>query len=114
MKGSREGMALLEVLVALAILFAAGAAAVGGVQAALAAERRSALLEAEATDAERLLTALSLLTRADLDLRLGVRNVGEWEVEVLRPEPALYRIALSRKGRAPALVTLVHRPEAAR
>jgi hypothetical protein len=41
-----------------------------------------------------------------------VRVVGPWQVEVLRPESAVYRIALARAD-APerlVLVTLVHRP----
>ena len=118
MPPGRRGAALLEVLVALAIVFAAGAAATGAVQAALAGESRSARVEAELADADRLLTALTLLTRSDLDLRLGVRTVGDWRVEVLRPRKELYRISVlppaepsSRQAaKLPLLVTLVHRP----
>lgn len=121
MRLDRAGVALLEVLVALAILFAAGAAATGAVQAALAAERRAAVVESELLDGDRLLTALTLLTRPDLDRRLGVRRIGVWQVEILRPEPTLYRIALSRAAElssrraasTPLLVTLVQRPEGA-
>lgn len=111
-RSDRAGVALLEVLVALAILFAAGAAATGAVQAALASEGRSVRVEAELEDADRLLTALTLLTRSDLDLRLGVRTIGDWRVEILRPGMGLYRISLARAdaGPAPLLVTLVHRP----
>ena len=112
MPSGRAGVALLEVLVALAILFAAGAAATGAVQAALASEGRSARVEAELANADRLLTALTLLTLSDLDLRLGVRTIGDWRVEILRPGAGLYRIAVARAdaGPAPLLVTLVHRP----
>jgi hypothetical protein len=108
----RTGAALLEVLVALAILFAAGAAATGAVQAALASEGRSVRVETELADADRLLTALTLLTRSDLDLRLGERTIGDWRLEILRPGAGLYRIALARAdaGPVPLLVTLIHRP----
>lgn len=110
---NQAGAALFEVMVALVILIASGTAAMGAAQAALDAERRAAEREAELLAADRLLAALSLLNRSDLDRRLGVRVVGPWQVRILRPEPTVYRISLapeSRPARA-ALVTLVHRPE---
>jgi hypothetical protein len=112
---NRAGAALLEVMVALVILVASGAAAMGAAHTALAAEQRAAVREAELLDGERLLTALVLLRRADLDQRLGVRSAGPWWVQILRPEPTIYRISLARETHPDhaVLVTLVHRPEPA-
>ena len=111
---AERGVALLEVLAATAILAVAGLALVqlvsGAAQAVVTARAR----EAELADEERLLAAHALLSRRDLDQRLGVREVGPYLVWVARPEPRLYRIALGRAA-APAvedLVTVVHRPEA--
>jgi hypothetical protein len=63
--------------------------------------------------ADRLLSAMTLLTRNDLDQRLGVHQAGEFRVEVERPEPTLYRIALaeSTAPQVEILVTLVYRAE---
>ena len=95
-------MAILSV-VALALLQVVGAHVAA---AALAAERERALW-----DEERLLTAHTLLSTADLDRRLGMRDVGLYLVTVQRPERALYRIAVSRAGMPGVedLVTVVHR-----
>jgi hypothetical protein len=112
---NRTGAALLEVMVALVILLASGAAAMGAAHAAVDAEQRAAEREAELMDGERLLAALSLLGRGDLDRRLGIRFVGPWRVQVLRPEPTVYRVSLARAAHPDraVLVTLVHRPEPA-
>lgn len=108
-----RGVALLEVLAAVAILGVAGLALVelvaGGMRAAATARQR----EHELADEERLLAAYTLLARVDLDRRLGRRDVGPYVVEVQRPERTLYRISLGRLE-APAvedLVTVVYRPE---
>jgi hypothetical protein len=71
--------------------------------------------ERELADEDRLLSAYTLLARPDLDRRLGIRDVGPYLVKVQRPEPTLYRVALSR-GQAPDvedLVTVVFRQEPA-
>ena len=69
--------------------------------------------ERELADEERLLAAYTLLARSDLDRRIGAREVGPYRVNVQRPEPTLYRIALSR-AEAPEvedLVTVLYRAE---
>jgi hypothetical protein len=63
--------------------------------------------------ADRVLTAMTLLGRTDLDRRIGRHPVGEFEVHVSRPERVLYRIAIAAAA-APErtlLATVVHRPE---
>jgi type II secretory pathway component PulJ len=111
MRHGERGAALLEAMVALAILAGAGASAVSLVSASLRAEREMADRERTLLAADRLLAAATLLTRTDLDRRLGRRDAGEFVVEVQRPRPSLYRIAVS-ESRAPEfelLVTVVFR-----
>jgi type II secretory pathway pseudopilin PulG len=114
---SRErGVALLEVLAAVVILGAAGLALVELIAAGTRAVTAARARERELADEERLLAAYTLLARADLDRRLGRREVGHYFADVQRPERTLYRIALIR-SQAPEvedLVTVVYRPEPAR
>lgn len=113
MRRAERGVALLEVLAATVILTVAGLALVELVSGATRAVATAGAREKELADEERLLAAYTLLGRRDLDLRLGVREVGPYAVSVQRPERALYRIALARVA-SPAvedLVTVVHRPE---
>ena len=113
MRSGERGAMLLEAIIALAILSLAGTATVALTSAALRAEHEMARREAVNLAADRVLAASALLTRADLDRRLGRRNVSEFTVDVQRPEPALYRIAVA-EARHPSvelLVTVVYRPE---
>ncbi|HZH42407.1 MAG TPA: hypothetical protein VFD85_15440 [Gemmatimonadales bacterium] len=108
-----RGVVLLEVLVAIAILGAAGLSLVSLVQEGLIGAGRAAARERELVAEERVLGAFTLLNREDLDVRLGHHPVGEFVVDVERPERTLYRVALSR-ATAPDvedLVTVVYRAE---
>jgi type II secretory pathway pseudopilin PulG len=107
------GIALLEVLVALVILSTAGTALVELVGAGLRGERDSNMREQTLAAEDRVLAAMALLKREDLDRRIGQHPVGEFFVDVERPEETLYRIALA-EAQAPDLedlVTVVYRPE---
>lgn len=112
MRRANRGFALLEVVAALAILALAGVAmvelAAGATRALAGAGERGRAL----ADQDRLLTAYALLAGPDLDLRLGRRDVGQYLVEVQRPESTLYRIAISRQDSPDVedLVTVLHRP----
>lgn len=111
MRRGERGVALLEVLAAVAILTAAGLGLVALVAGGTAATTSDRTRERELADEERLLTAYTLLTRTDLDRRLGARTVGRYVVSVQRPERTLYRIAIGRSD-APLvedLVTVVYR-----
>jgi type II secretory pathway component PulJ len=112
---SRRGSALIEVLVALVILSSAGVSTLGYLSAFVDAQVRIQGREAELLRADRVLTATALLTRKDLDLRLGIRRVGGYLVRVNRPEPLLYRIAVSAEGMPleELLVTVVFRADPA-
>ncbi len=114
MPGNERGMTLVEALAALVILAVGGTALVASLGAAVRAER-SATAEERATDsASRVLAAVSLLTRSDLDRRLGERTVGEFRVSVQRPEPMLYRAAVAelKAPNVELVVTVLYRPEA--
>ncbi len=109
-----RGVALLEVLVAVAILSASGLVLVGLVSAGLRGERDARERERTLAAEDRVLTALTLLTREDLDRRLGRHPLGEFVVDIERPEGTLYRIALAQ-ARAPEvedLLTVVYRARA--
>jgi len=108
-----RGMALLEVLVALAILSGAGLALLDPVTAGLRAERESRERERVLAVEDRVLTALTLLTRTELDRRLGRHPIGELMADIQRPERTLYRIALAQQQSPEVedLVTVVYRRE---
>lgn len=112
---AEAGVALLEVLVALVILATAGTAMVELVGAGLRSERDARVRERTLAAEERVLAAMTLLRREDLDRRLGRHLVGEFVVDVERPERTLYRIAVA-EARAPQvedLVTVVYRADPA-
>lgn len=110
-RASTRGIALLEVIVALAIL---AIAATSGVQLLVQASdtfARRAVAEQRLADASRLLAAVSLLTRADLEARLGSRTAGPYLVTIRRVEPVLFGIEVrDREGAASAVLeTLLYR-----
>lgn len=113
MRAGERGVALLEVLVAVLILSVAGLGFVDLVGAGTRAVGTARARERELADEERLLAAYTLLSRGDLDRRLGRRDVGPYVVNVERPERVLYRIALARNEflAVEDLVTVVYRAE---
>jgi len=113
MSRSDRGIALLEVLVALAIVSGAGLALLDLVTGGLRAERDARERERVLAVEERVLTALTLLKRDELDRRLGRHLIGELVADIERPERTLYRIALSEEQspQVEDLVTVVYRRE---
>ncbi len=111
MRRGDRGIALLEAMVALAILAASGASLIAVVASGLRSEQEMRRRETTMWAAERVMAASTLLTRADLDLRIGRHDVGEFIVTIQRPEPTLYRIALSERVQPEQelLVTVVYR-----
>jgi type II secretory pathway pseudopilin PulG len=106
-----RGVALLETLVALAILSGAGLALLDLVTAGLRAERDSRERERVLAVEDRVLTALTLLKRDELDRRLGRHPIGELIADIERPERTLYRIAVAQQEspQVEDLVTVVYR-----
>jgi type II secretory pathway pseudopilin PulG len=109
---SERGIALLEVIIALTLLTVSGLSMIAVIASGLETQRQVRTHEHELQAASRVLSAYALLTRDDLDLRLGRRAEGEFQVGLQRPEPALYRVGIS-PGDAPdleLLVTVLYRP----
>ena len=93
-RGSR-GAALLEALVALALLGSVGSAAAWSASESLAAVQRMHAREAHQRAAARLLDVVSLWPREDLDRHLGNRREGSWRLRIDRPVPAIYVVSVS-------------------
>jgi type II secretory pathway pseudopilin PulG len=110
---SDRGIALLETLVALAIVSGTGLALLDLVTSGLRAEREARERERVLAVEERVLIALTLLKRDELDRRLGRYAIGELVAGIERPERTLYRIALSHQQspHVEDLVTVVYRRE---
>ncbi len=102
---------MLEVLIALTILSIAGIGFVELVGTGLRVERDSRVREQIVGSEDRLLAALTLLKRSELDQRLGRRQIGEFTVDIQRPERTLYRIAVlqAQSPQVEDLVTVVYR-----
>jgi len=110
-EGTQRGSTLLEVLCALAIVGTAGAATIWELTTALSEGRRAREEEHHVETAHRVLTAVTLLRRAELDRRLGTRSVGEFLVTIQRVDSLLYRITVADVMVADRamLATLVYR-----
>jgi type II secretory pathway component PulJ len=110
---NERGVVLLEVLVAVVVLATGGIGLVELVGSGMRAERDARRRESTLATEERLLSALTLLDRKELDQRIGRRRIGEFVVDVQRPEQTLYRIALLQEEspQLEDLVTVVYRAE---
>jgi len=109
---SERGVVLLEVIIALTLLTVSGLSTMAIIASGLESQRQVRSRDRELQEADRVLAAYALLTRGDLDLRLGRRAIAEFQVGVQRPEPTLYRIGIA-PGEAPdveLLVTVLYRP----
>lgn len=110
-----RGGILFEALIGLFVLSLAVGAVLGEAAAAVRNETDMGRREDRMATADRIMTALALLDRRDLDLRLGTRPMGDFVTEVQRPAPALYRLSVADTV-APdveLLVTVVFRPSGA-
>jgi len=108
---NNRGAALLEAIVALAIVSIAGLSILELVSASQRQRTRLDEYERLLTGADRVLTAMVLHTRQDLDRRLGTHAVAAFAVNVTRPEETLYRIAVgdSLVPEVELLTTVVYR-----
>ncbi|MEO8200997.1 MAG: hypothetical protein ABI679_10785 [Gemmatimonadota bacterium] len=107
-----KGVALLEAIIALAILSIGGLSTLGVVTEALKAQHDARAREETITTSSRVLAAMTLLQGKELDQRLGAREVGEFVVKVSRPEKRLFRLAISetKYPEVELLVTVVYKP----
>ncbi len=90
----RRGAALLEAVVALAVLGAVASAAAWNATESLRAVIRIHEREQAQRQAGRLLTAVSLWPRADLDRHLGTSRQGPWRLRVDRPLTRIYEVSV--------------------
>lgn len=88
------GAVLLEVVVALTILFVAGTAAVLATTESARAVAHARDRDRELRAASAFLDVVALWPRADLDRRLGERPQGPWRLRIDRPDPRLYTVEL--------------------
>jgi type II secretory pathway pseudopilin PulG len=107
---ARDGVVLLEVLVALAILGASGAALAALAVGATDTVRRAQARDVEIRRASDFLDAVALWSREDLDRHLGARPQGDWRLEVRHPAPSLYLVSLQDSANAPLVATALYRP----
>ncbi len=91
---NERGAALFEVLVALVVITSSGVATIGALDAAMRNAIELEAIEAQQQHANALLQDYSLLSRGDLDQRIGEQHVGPLFVRVTRPQRALYRVAV--------------------
>lgn len=108
----RRGAALLEALVALAVLATVGSTAAWTASESLRAVARAHERENETRAVARLLTAASLWSREDLDRHLGTRAQGRWRMRIDRPRPTRYDVSVADSATGAVLLrTSVWRPE---
>ena len=98
----RSGVALLEAVVALAIVVVVGGTALPLIVQAQRAIGAASALDRDREAAERFMSAILVWTSLELDARLGARENGPWDVAVQRPEPGVYRVRVTLRER-PAL-----------
>jgi type II secretory pathway pseudopilin PulG len=99
-----RGAALLEALVALAFLGTVGSAAAWSATESLRAVQRTHAREAEQRAAARLLDAVALWPRADLDRHLGTRAEGSWRLYIERPTETVYTVTVRDTARGAVLL----------
>jgi type II secretory pathway pseudopilin PulG len=109
----QRGIALLEVLIALVLLATIAEAGIRLLLEASDQARRISAAERAIVDESRLLSAITLLSRADLEDRLGIRESGPYKVEISRVSKVIYRIRLTESSdpRWGGLETILYRKE---
>jgi type II secretory pathway pseudopilin PulG len=110
--GNDCGAVLLEALIALVVLATVASAAGWTASEAIHAVTRTHETEGEVRAAGRLLTAVSLWSREDLDRHLGSRRQGPWRMQIDRPHSTLYDVALTDAATGHVLLrTSLFRPQ---
>lgn len=114
-EGVRPGVVLLECLAAILLLGAAIVSVLPFSARLLQTPHRAALADKTLERADQLLSAISLWSRHDLDLRLGVREQGPFVVRIQRVDNELYHVSIATgRSHAPLLSTKLLRLSAER
>ncbi len=112
MNSGSRGAALLEALIALALLGSVASAAAWSATESLRAVQRTHSRENEQRQAARFLSAVRLWPPADLDRHLGNRVEGPWRVYIERPMPTVYTVTIRDSGGGPIMLqTALYRAE---
>jgi hypothetical protein len=107
----RDGVILLEAIVALTLLTIAALATVAVVRQGVESVRRATAAESEIRRASAFMDAIALWPRADLDRHLGDRPEGPWRLAIDRPIPTLYRVVLTDSSTRRELIrSALYRP----
>jgi hypothetical protein len=110
MQRAEAGAALLEAIVALAILGGAGVALAAQVRQTFEAVRHADEAERRFLEASAFLDAIALWPREDLDRRMGDRRNGAWRLEITRISESIYDVTLrDSAGRHNLATTTVYR-----
>lgn len=108
----RSGFALLEAIIAITILSLSGVLLVTTAAEAHRAVVSAAVADAELLAASRLLDAVSLWSRTELDQRLGERPQGEMRMEIIRLTGVTYQVRLRSADERLLLATVLYRSDA--
>jgi hypothetical protein len=104
-------MVMLEVMLGVTILGMAGVALVTLLTGTLHTVRQGRSAERRTEGAARVLNRVTRWNDAELASRLGRSRAGSWNLDVVRPQPGLYTIAVyDTLGGAAVLRTSVYRP----
>ncbi len=99
LRGSRRGVTLLEVLVAMTLLALVGLSTLEAVQTAARLGGVAVTSERDLSEASQLLHSVSLWSRRELEQRLGEREQGEWRLEITRETPDFYLVVVRDRAR---------------
>ncbi|MGQ0646696.1 MAG: type II secretion system protein [Gemmatimonadaceae bacterium] len=107
----QRGAVLLEALVAIAITGACVAAIAPLLQQSFVASAFTARAQEDLEQADQLLSAMTLWSRTELDLRLGDRRQARFVARITRRSPILYDAAVLDSSRSRVwLSTTLFRP----
>ena len=111
----REGMVLLEVIIAMTITAVAGLSSVTWARQTVDAVTHARESANTVRKAAEYLDHISLWPRIDLDRHLGARRAGPWTVTVGRPTATLYIVVIADSTANVVLLrTVLYRPDTAR
>lgn len=111
---STRGGALLEAVIALAVLGTVTSGAVRVVLETTDALARSHRREREIEQASRVLTAATLWSRRELAERTGASSVGRWRIVVRQRSATVFEIQVSAADTDELVGTAVYRESEAR
>lgn len=111
MTARRSGMVLLEVMLGTVILGMAGVALVTLLTQTVETVRHGRQTERQTAKAAKVLNRLTLMSEAELSVRIGRQRYADWNVEIAVPAPELFTIDVhDTLSNAIVLGTAVYRP----